>query len=259
MSVYANKKTRGYFIAAVSIFNARFKAPSYAIDPHGSTVAQADYVRRIVLMAGAIPALLTYYWRMKMRENYTIHGSGCQESKTRCSRHVKKLKIQKLKLELGLELEMDLVYSPRSFFVTGFRLLGTKTTRFFLDTLFYSQNLFQNMIQSFVVVLCALTFFFANFRPNATAFVAPAEIFPARLRTTCHGISAASGKLGAIVGGIEFLYLSRNKDKAGTAAGYRPGIGMRNSLNVLAVINLSGALFTQPIGMFCKQKPIDCT
>ncbi|CAN1244915.1 Low affinity inorganic phosphate transporter 1 [Linum grandiflorum] len=31
------------------------------------------------------------------------------------------------------------------------------------------------------VVLYALTFFFANFGPNATTFVVPAEIFPARL------------------------------------------------------------------------------
>jgi len=29
---------------------------------------QADYVWRIVLMLGAVPALLTYYWRMKMPE-----------------------------------------------------------------------------------------------------------------------------------------------------------------------------------------------
>ncbi|KAH7557201.1 hypothetical protein JRO89_XS11G0073000 [Xanthoceras sorbifolium] len=32
--------------------------------------------------------------------------------------------------------------------------------------------------------------------PNATTFIVPAEIFPARLRSTCHGISAAAGKTG---------------------------------------------------------------
>ncbi|KAF6149807.1 hypothetical protein GIB67_017540 [Kingdonia uniflora] len=44
------------------------------------------------------------------------------------------------------------------------------------------------------VMMYALTFFFANFGLNATTFVVPAEIFPARLRSTCHGISAAAGK-----------------------------------------------------------------
>lgn len=87
MSEYANKKRRGAFIAAVfamqgfgilsggffaiivsAAFDAKYKAPSYAEDPVGSTIPQADYIWRIILMAGALPALLTYYWRMKMPE-----------------------------------------------------------------------------------------------------------------------------------------------------------------------------------------------
>ncbi|CAI0400754.1 unnamed protein product [Linum tenue] len=39
------------------------------------------------------------------------------------------------------------------------------------------------------LVMYSLTFFFANFGPNATTFVVPAEIFPARLRSTCHGFT----------------------------------------------------------------------
>ncbi|MCD9641875.1 putative inorganic phosphate transporter 1-7 [Datura stramonium] len=58
------------------------------------------------------------------------------------------------------------------------------------------------------VVLYSLAFFFANFGPNATIFVLPAEIFPARLRSTFHGISVACGKLGAMVGAFGFLYLA---------------------------------------------------
>ncbi|PWA83469.1 hypothetical protein CTI12_AA061740 [Artemisia annua] len=94
------------------------------------------------------------------------------------------------------------------------------------------------------VVLYSLTFFFANFGPNATTFVVPAEIFPARLRSTCHGISAASGKLGAIVGAFGFLYLAQNKDPAKADAGYPAGIGVKNALIVLGVINLLGFFFT---------------
>lgn len=41
--------------------------------------------------------------------------------------------------------------------------------------------------------------FFFNFGPNATTFIIPGEIFPTRYRSTSHGISAASGKIGAII------------------------------------------------------------
>lgn len=41
--------------------------------------------------------------------------------------------------------------------------------------------------------------FFFNFGPNATTFIVPGECFPTRYRSTSHGISAASGKVGAII------------------------------------------------------------
>lgn len=94
------------------------------------------------------------------------------------------------------------------------------------------------------VVLYSLTFFFANFGPNATTFGVPAEIFPASLRSTCHGISAASGKLGAMVGSFGFLYLAQNQDKTKADAGHPAGIGVKNSLIVLGAINFLGMLFT---------------
>nr|CAB3502006.1 unnamed protein product [Digitaria exilis] len=84
-------------------------------------------------------------------------------------------------------------------------------------------------------VMYGFTFFFANFGPNATTFIVPAEIFPARLRSTCHGISAAAGKAGAIVGAFGFLYAAQSPDEAR---------GRRNSLFVLAVSNFLGFLFT---------------
>jgi len=45
-------------------------------------------------------------------------------------------------------------------------------------------------------VLCQ---FFFNFGPNATTFIVPGECFQTRYRSTSHGISAASGKVGAII------------------------------------------------------------
>ena len=55
----------------------------------------------------------------------------------------------------------------------------------------------------FVVLYC-LANFFENFGPNTTTFIVPGEAFPTRYRSTAHGISAASGKLGAIVAQVGF-------------------------------------------------------
>jgi PHS family inorganic phosphate transporter-like MFS transporter len=52
------------------------------------------------------------------------------------------------------------------------------------------------------VAMYGLTFFLANAGPSTTTFVLPAELFPTKIRTTCHGMSAASGKVGAIIGGM---------------------------------------------------------
>jgi PHS family inorganic phosphate transporter-like MFS transporter len=50
----------------------------------------------------------------------------------------------------------------------------------------------------FIFLFC-LGNFFQNFGPNVTTFVVPAEVFPTRYRTTAYGITAACGKLGAII------------------------------------------------------------
>ncbi|KAJ9169605.1 hypothetical protein P3X46_017774 [Hevea brasiliensis] len=349
MSEYANKKTRGAFIAAVfamqgfgilgggifaiivsSVFKAKFKAPAYQVDPIGSTVPQADYVWRIILMFGALPAALTYYWRMKMPETARYTALVAKDAKQAAADMSKVLqvdieaepqKIEKLNQETANSFGL---FSKEFVRLHGLHLLGTTTTWFLLDIAFYSQNLFQKDIFSAIgwissaktmnaieevykiaraqtlialcstvpgywftvalidkmgrfaiqlmgfffmtvfmfalaipynhwthkdnrigfVVMYSLTFFFSNFGPNATTFVVPAEIFPARLRSTCHGISAASGKLGAIVGAFGFLYLAQNQDKSKADAGYPAGIGVRNSLLALGVINFLGMLFT---------------
>ena len=54
------------------------------------------------------------------------------------------------------------------------------------------------------LLLYSLTFLFSNFGPNTTTFVIPGEIYPAEVRATCHGISAASGKAGAAAGAFFF-------------------------------------------------------
>ncbi|KAG0375887.1 MAG: major facilitator superfamily domain-containing protein [Linnemannia gamsii] len=59
-------------------------------------------------------------------------------------------------------------------------------------------NKLKTIVPLFVAVFTLAQFFF-NFGPNTTTFVVPGEVFPTRVRATAHGISAASGKLGAIL------------------------------------------------------------
>jgi len=57
------------------------------------------------------------------------------------------------------------------------------------------------------IVLFTLSQFFQNFGPNTTTFIIPGEVFPTKYRSTAFGISAASGKFGAIVAQIGFFQL----------------------------------------------------
>lgn len=347
MSEYANKKTRGAFIAAVfamqgfgiltggvfaivvsSVFDHVYKVPSYMENPILSAPPQADYVWRIILMFGAIPAAMTFYSRAKMPETARFTALVAKNADQAASDMAKVLQVEieseaaKIEQITRSSANKFGLFSKEFLRRHGMHLLGTTSTWFLLDIAFYSQNLFQKDIFSAIgwipaaktmnavrevfmiaraqtlialfstvpgywftvflidrigrftiqlmgfffmtvfmfaiafgydywlnhliwfVVLYSLTFFFANFGPNATTFVVPAEIFPARLRSTCHGVSAAAGKLGAIVGAFGFLYLAQNKDKSKADAGYPAGIGVKNSLIVLGVINALGFICT---------------
>lgn len=88
------------------------------------------------------------------------------------------------------------------------------------------------------VILYGLTFFFANWGPNTTTYVIPSESFPTRARATCHGISAASGKLGAVVGGET---LGRLATRLG---GKNSASGLRVVLAICSVVSMFGAAWT---------------
>ncbi|CAK9146407.1 unnamed protein product [Ilex paraguariensis] len=303
MSEYANKKTRGAFIAAVfamqgvgiifaglvsmalsSIFLSNYEGPNFQTNHVLSTEPEADYVWRIVLMLGALPALLTYYWRMKMPETgrYTAIIEGNARQAAIDMGRVLDIEIQEDHDKLSqFKASNNYPLISREFFQRhGLHLIGTMSTWFLLDIAFYSQNLTQKdifptmgltnkdvnvsalremfetsramfvvallgtfpgywftvyfiesmgrfyiqligffMMSVFMLImgikydylkneehkwifaaLYGLTFFFANFGPNSTTFVLPAELFPTRLRSTCHALSAASGKAGAMIG-----------------------------------------------------------
>ncbi|XP_057531093.1 probable inorganic phosphate transporter 1-3 [Amaranthus tricolor] len=349
MSEYANKKTRGSFIAAVfamqgvgilaggivsllvsAAFESKFKPPPYKVNAVASLPPESDYIWRIVLMFGAIPAGMTYYWRMQMPETARYTALVAKNAKQAAEDMSKVLKVEleaeedKIEQIAKSEKHQFGLFTAQFAREYGIRLIGTTSTWFLLDIAFYSQNLFQKDLFSSIgwippaedmnairevymvaraqtlIALCGtvpgywftvafidiigrwwiqmmgfffmtvfmfaiafpydhwkkrenrigfilmygLTFFFANFGPNATTFVVPAEVFPARLRSTCHGISAAAGKAGAIVGAFGFVYASQEKDPAKRDHGYPAGIGKKNSLIVLGVINFIGMVCT---------------
>ncbi|KAF3642881.1 hypothetical protein BC332_15416 [Capsicum chinense] len=333
MSEYANKSTRGAFIAAVfamqgvgiifaglvsmiisKLFLMSYEGKPFNKDEVLSTEPEADYVWRIVLMLGALPALLTYYWRMKMPETgrYTaiIEGNAKQAA----------INMGKV-LDIEIQAEGDKLaqfkaaneyplLSNEFFQRHGFHLIGTMSTWFLLDIAFYSQNLTQKdifpvmgltsnaksisalremfetsramfviallgtfpgywftvffiekigrfriqlmgffMMSVFMAIigikydylktnehkwtfatLYGLTFFFANFGPNSTTFVLPAELFPTRVRSTCHALSAASGKAGAMISafGIQQYTQDGNVQK------------IKKAMILLAVTNMVG-------------------
>ncbi|KAJ7022592.1 phosphate transporter [Mycena alexandri] len=87
---------------------------------------------------------------------------------------------------------------------------------------------------AFVFLYC-LTNFFQNFGPNTSTFLIPGEIFPTRYRATAHGISAASGKLGAIIAQVGFSQLV---NIGGTNA------FVKHILKILAFFMLTGIFST---------------
>jgi MFS family permease len=81
------------------------------------------------------------------------------------------------------------------------------------------------------IFLYGLSYFFAEFGPNTTTFVFPAEIFPARVRTTSHGITATSGKIGAFLGTFAFPLIMAK-------------FGLSGAMSTVAVVSIAGLLVT---------------
>jgi PHS family inorganic phosphate transporter-like MFS transporter len=81
------------------------------------------------------------------------------------------------------------------------------------------------------LVFYGISYFFAEFGPNTTTFVLSAELFPAGIRTTAHGVSSGVAKVGAFIGVFVFPILSRT-------------LGLRGTLGLTAALAAGGALLT---------------
>ncbi|KAI3938111.1 hypothetical protein MKW98_018667 [Papaver atlanticum] len=340
MSEFANKATRGSFIATVfsmqgfgiltssavtMLLCGIFNRASESMNKVAQTPDEADLLWRLILMFGAIPAAMTFYWRMLMPE--TARYTALVEQNIRQA--VKDME-GVLDIPMTEITEHDFapvsptygMFSKEFFWRHGQDLFACASSWFLVDVVFYSSNLFQSHVYSdllrdplklnayqqaydvaklqaiiavcstipgywatvifidrigrvkiqmmgFLVmgicmfaigipyyqywndhtnagflILYGLTFFFSNFGPNTTTFIVPAELFPARFRSTCHGISGAAGKIGAIIGSVGFLWASQSQNEKEVEKGYQKGIGMTNVLVILGGISLLGMVLT---------------
>ncbi|KAK6160866.1 hypothetical protein DH2020_004247 [Rehmannia glutinosa] len=307
-----------------AIFDRATKA-----SPADDTPEVADLAWRLILMIGAVPAGLTYYWRMMMPETarYTALVERNVEQAAKDMQKVLSVSLSQI-TEQEQQQEQQVYSSPSNYNYSLFSkqflrrhgrdLFSCATTWFLVDIVFYSNNLFQSQIYSrylpkphdsnafqeafhvaklqAIIAICStipgyyatvyfidrvgrvkiqimgflfmaiglfsigipykiywrentnigfmilygLTFFFSNFGPNTTTFIVPAELFPARFRSTCHGISGAAGKIGAIIGSVGFLWASHGEKENG----YSKGIGMTASLVMLGGVCIFGMIIT---------------
>lgn len=118
-----------------------------------------------------------------------------------------------LKVCLG-NLIIQLLGSVPGYWISVFTIdyMGRKTiqimgfimlTTFFIILGFAYHPILNTSVGLFIF-LYTLTQVFFNWGPNTTTFIVPGECFPTRYRSTAHGISAASGKIGSIIAQVGF-------------------------------------------------------
>ncbi|KAL1410305.1 hypothetical protein Q8F55_004311 [Vanrija albida] len=85
----------------------------------------------------------------------------------------------------------------------GFLVMGIL---YLLPAIWYNQLKSIHHIKGFQTIYF-LASFFQQFGPNCTTFLLAAEIYPVSVRATAHGLSAASGKIGALIPAVIYNYI----------------------------------------------------
>jgi len=106
-----------------------------------------------------------------------------------------------------------------------------------------------------LLALYVLAQFFFNFGPNSTTFVVPGECFPTRYRSTSHGFSAASGKVGAIVAQVVIGPL-RTRGAVPGATGRGASPWLNHVMEIFALFMLCG-IFTTLLIPETKRKTLE--
>ncbi len=111
---------------------------------------------------------------------------------------------------------------------------------FILTCLFIGMGFgYNHLSPNGLLAIYVLAQFFFNFGPNTTTFIVPGECFPTRYRSTSHGISAASGKIGSIIGQGAIAPL---RTRNGTKENANPW--MNHVLEIYALFMLLGCFST---------------
>ncbi|EAU37126.1 inorganic phosphate transporter PHO84 [Aspergillus terreus NIH2624] len=105
-----------------------------------------------------------------------------------------------------------------------------------------------------LLALYVVAQFFFNFGPNATTFIVPGECFPTRYRSTSHGISAASGKIGAIIAQCVFGPLAHKGATGGKESSDTPWLN--HVMQIFALFMLCGC-FTSLLIPETKRKTLE--
>ncbi|KAK6853275.1 hypothetical protein PG995_010087 [Apiospora arundinis] len=98
---------------------------------------------------------------------------------------------------------------------------------------------YHHLNQGAMLALYVIAQFFFNWGPNTTTFIVPAECFPTRYRSSGHGLSAAMGKIGAIIAQVISLPLL-NKDSPVDCKGSQCSPWLDRLMQIFALFMLCG-------------------
>ena len=103
---------------------------------------------------------------------------------------------------IGTRLCFKFIQTPRYIQIQGFAFMAI--------IYFIISEMWDVLTQHhwLLVFLYGSTFFFSNYGPNTTTFMLPSITFSPDCRSTLNGISAASGKAGALFGALMFQPIS---------------------------------------------------
>ncbi|KAF8477138.1 hypothetical protein BDZ91DRAFT_778292 [Kalaharituber pfeilii] len=207
-SLVRNDQMRGAMMGAV--FAMQLKAAQTYDECQGSCKIVVDRMWRIVIGFGAIPACIALYYRLTIPETprYTFDvARDIEKASADASTYLQGQSTGEIdeirQIEARAAAQEQLVVPKASWKDFGY----ITVTMFTVDTLgrkpiqLMGFVLLTGLFFGIVVYLPSMfsAKFFFNFRPNATTFIVPGECFPMRYRSTSHGISAASGTIGAIL------------------------------------------------------------
>ncbi len=139
----------------------------------------------------------------------------------------------------ALSLIVFAVAAVPGYFLAAFTIdrIGHKTLQmlgfFMMGLMFLLIGAFPMLSESIGVflVIYGLSYFFAEYGPNTTTFVIAGEVFPVNLRTTGHGLSAGTAKVGAFLGAFIFPILLHD-------------FGLHGTLMITFFFALAGLLLT---------------